>query len=82
MGQTYQIAAQAQYPVITLPAGYHSNGMPYGLGLMQTMWGEVELVRWASAIESAMKSTDGLALGIGRKRPEWRDYHSKALIAF
>lgn len=82
VGQSYQIAAQAQYPMITLPAGYHSNGMPYGLGLMQTMWGEVELVRWASAIESAMKSNAGLALGVGRKRPEWRDYLSKPLIAF
>ncbi len=37
VGQTYEIAAQAGYPMITIPAGVHSSGgMPFGLGIMQT----------------------------------------------
>lgn len=56
VGQSYQIAAQAQYPVLTIPAGYHDkqgdHGMPFGLALVQTMWAEAELVRWGSAIEN------------------------------
>jgi amidase len=52
VGQSYQIAAQAGYPVITIPAGVHSySGMPFGLALMQTAWREDALVKWASAIE-------------------------------
>jgi len=50
--QTYQIAAQAGYPVIIIPAGINATtGMPFGLALMGTAWSETELVRWASAIE-------------------------------
>ncbi|KAF2120027.1 amidase signature domain-containing protein [Lophiotrema nucula] len=52
VGQTYQIAAQAGYPMITLPAGVHSEtGMPFGLALMGTAWSEASLLKWASAIE-------------------------------
>lgn len=37
VGQSYQVAAQAGYPMITVPAGVSSRtGMPFGLGLMQT----------------------------------------------
>ncbi|KAK8070423.1 amidase [Apiospora hydei] len=50
VGQTYQIAAQAGYPMLTIPAGVRSSssssggggggsGMPFGLALMQTAWG-------------------------------------------
>ncbi|KAK6370989.1 hypothetical protein LTR64_006235 [Lithohypha guttulata] len=77
VGQTYQIAAQAQYPMITIPAGYRTNGMPFGIALMQSMWQEAELVRWGSAIEDAIRGT-----GFGRRRPDWRDYQSKNLISF
>ncbi|KAL9607097.1 MAG: hypothetical protein Q9167_007957, partial [Letrouitia subvulpina] len=52
VGQTYQIAAQAGYPIITLPASLSSTtSMPFGLGLMNTAWSESELIRYASAIE-------------------------------
>lgn len=35
VGQTYQVAAQAGYPMVTLPAGVHSStGMPFGLALV------------------------------------------------
>ncbi|KJY00095.1 glutamyl-tRNA(Gln) amidotransferase subunit A like protein [Zymoseptoria brevis] len=37
VGQSYQIAAQAGYPVITIPAGVNAeSGMPYGFALMQS----------------------------------------------
>jgi amidase len=40
VAQTYQIAAQAGYPMLTLPAGTHSStGMPFGLAIMQTCVG-------------------------------------------
>ncbi|CAJ2507840.1 Uu.00g090260.m01.CDS01 [Anthostomella pinea] len=72
VGQTYQIAAQAGYPMITVPAGVNSDtGMPFGLAIMQTAWAEAELVKWASAIEDLQ-----LASGTPYKRtlPEWHGY--------
>ncbi|KAI1796751.1 glutamyl-tRNA amidotransferase subunit A [Ganoderma leucocontextum] len=58
VAQAPQIAAQAGYPVITLPAGLDAeSGMPFGLGIMQTAWGEAELVRWASAIEDLQRTS-------------------------
>lgn len=73
VGQTYQIAAQAGYPMITVPAGTHSSdGMPFGLAVMQTAWAEDELVRWASAIEDLQKTTDEWQYK--RTLPEWRSY--------
>ena len=90
VGQSYQISAQAQYPVITVPAGYHDrqgdHGMPYGLALLQTMWGEAKLVRWGSAIEDLIR-TDGVAKllsrdgygDVGRRRPKWLGWRSRNL---
>ncbi|KAK5266572.1 hypothetical protein LTR96_008419 [Exophiala xenobiotica] len=72
VGQTYQIAAQAGYPMITVPAGVRTiSGMPFGLAIMQTAWAEGELIRWASAIEDLQ-----MASGTERKRslPAWRGY--------
>lgn len=72
VGQTYQIAAQAGYPMITLPAGIHtSTGMPFGLALMQTAWQEAVLVKWASAIEDLQ-----FASGTPSRRslPKWHGY--------
>ncbi|KAK0625874.1 amidase [Immersiella caudata] len=70
VGQSYQIAAQAGYPVVTIPVGTHSaSGMGFGLAVMQTAWAEAELVKWASAIEDALKGT-----GYGRTRPKWYGY--------
>lgn len=72
IGQTYQIAAQAGYPMVTLPAGVHSNtGMPFGLAIMQTAFGEAELVKWASAIED-LQLTPGNP--IKRTLPYWYGY--------
>ena len=69
IGQTYEIAAQAGYPVLTIPAGVHSStGMPFGLALIQTAWREDALVKWASAIEDLQ-----FASGTPYKRtlPNW-----------
>lgn len=69
---SYQVAAQAGYPVLTIPAGVHSNtGMPFGLALMQTAWREDALVKWASAIEDLQ-----FASGTKYKRtlPKWHGY--------
>lgn len=76
VGQTYQIAAQAGYPMITLPAGTSvETGMPYGLALMGTAWSEATLVKWASAIEDLQKSSEGK--GGGRTSPRWLDYTAR-----
>lgn len=75
VGQTYQVAAQAGYPMITLPAGVHSStGMPFGFALMQTAWREEALVKWGSAIEDLQ-----FASGTQHKRtlPKWHGYLEK-----
>lgn len=72
VGQTYQIAAQAGYPVLTIPAGVHSDtSMPFGLALMQTAWREDSLIKFASAIEDLQLSS-----GTPYKRtlPTWAGY--------
>ncbi|KAF3766424.1 hypothetical protein M406DRAFT_60802 [Cryphonectria parasitica EP155] len=73
VGQTYQVAAQAGYPMITVPAGVHSaDGMPFGLAIMQTAWAEPELIRWASAIEDLQLTTEGFPYK--RTLPTWGSY--------
>ena len=72
VGQSYQIAAQAGYPMITVPGGVRStSGMPFGLAIMQTAWAEGELIKWASAIEDLQQTSN-----TPRKRilPKWRGY--------
>ncbi|KAH3977262.1 hypothetical protein HBH70_114880 [Parastagonospora nodorum] len=72
VGQTYQTSAQAGYPMITLPAGVHSDtGMPFGLALMGTAWSEGSLLRWASAIEDLQLSSEG---ALRRTLPRWYGY--------
>ena len=72
VAQAPQIAAQAGYPVITIPAGTHSaTGMAFGLAIMQTAYAEAELVKYASAIEDLM-----IKSGTPYKRslPKWHGY--------
>ncbi|WQF85351.1 Putative amidase signature domain-containing protein [Colletotrichum destructivum] len=77
VGQTYQVAAQAGYPMVTITAGVDPvSGMPFGLGIMQTAFAEEELVRWASAIED-LQLTSGTELK--RTRPKWYRYLEKPL---
>lgn len=73
VGQTYQIAAQAGYPMVTVPAGVKSaDSMPFGLAIMQTAWAESELVTWASAIEDLQLTTVGWEYK--RTLPTWGSY--------
>lgn len=73
VGQTYQIAAQAGYPMVTVPAGVHSDTqMPFGLAIMQTAWAEAEMIKWASAIEDLQLTTEGFAYK--RTLPKWESY--------
>ena len=77
VGQSYQIAAQAGYPVITVPAGVNEvSRMPYGLSIMGTAWSEASLIKWASAIEDLQKSTD---TPYKRTKPEWNGYLERNL---
>lgn len=78
VGQTYQIAAQAGYPMITLPASVNegTTGMPFGLALMGTAWSEASLVRWASAIEDLQFSS---GTRYKRTMPLWGSYQRRNL---
>ncbi|KAK5062778.1 hypothetical protein LTR84_004853 [Exophiala bonariae] len=51
-----QIAAQAGYPVLSIPIGLDPEGMPVPLTLQHSAWQEDKLVKWASAIEDLIKS--------------------------
>lgn len=51
-----QIAAQAGYPVMTIPIGLDPDGMPLPLTLQHTAWMEDQLVKWGSAIEDLLKA--------------------------
>lgn len=70
--QSSHIAAQAGYPVITIPAGVNRvSGMPYGLALMHTAFSEPTLVKYASAIEDLQIAT---RTPWKRTLPEWRGH--------
>ncbi|KAH8820803.1 amidase signature domain-containing protein [Xylogone sp. PMI_703] len=72
VAQTTQIAAQAGYPMLTLPAGVSpSTGMPFGLALMGTAWSESTLIKYASAIED-LQLTSGTKYK--RTSPRYLDY--------
>jgi amidase len=75
VGQTTQIAAQAGYPMVTLPAGVNPDtGMPFGLALMGTAWSESTLIRYASAIED-LQLTSGTRYQ--RTSPQYFGYRQK-----
>ncbi|KAK7458505.1 amidase [Colletotrichum acutatum] len=81
VGQTYQIAAKAGYPMITLPAGVRSStGMGFGLAVMQTAYGEAELVKWGSAIEDLQLTTEGNPYK--RTLPNWYEYLTRNVPVF
>ncbi|RDA86920.1 hypothetical protein CP532_1860 [Ophiocordyceps camponoti-leonardi (nom. inval.)] len=74
-GQSYQIAAQAGYPIMTLPITTHSqSAMGIGLGLMHTAWHESELVKWSSAIEDLLIHERYI-----RARPLWRGHDQRKI---
>ena len=79
VAQSYQIAAQAGYPVITIPAYTHTlSGMPYGFALMGTAFSEAALIKYASAIEDLLVSTNS---PYQRKncQPKWEGYLERVI---
>ncbi|KAK3071418.1 hypothetical protein LTR53_008660 [Teratosphaeriaceae sp. CCFEE 6253] len=71
---SYQIAAQAGYPVITIPAHVHSlSGMPFGFSFMGTAFSEATLVKAASAVEDLMVGS-GAEWQRKRTPPSWDGY--------
>lgn len=65
---TYQQAAKAAYPMLTIPVSVDKNGLPFGLGIMQTAWAEPQLIKYGSAIEDLIG---------GRPKPQFHDYLAK-----
>lgn len=65
---TYQQAAKAAYPMMTIPVSVDKNGLPFGLGIMQTAWAEPQLIKYGSAIEDLLQ---------GRPKPEFHEYLAK-----
>ncbi|KAK2624963.1 hypothetical protein QTJ16_005332 [Diplocarpon rosae] len=77
LGQVTNVAAQAGYPLVTLPAGVsHDAGMPFGLGLMGTAWSESVLIGAASAIED-LQLNGGVAGELQRTVPKWYEWRAK-----
>ncbi|KAI1364855.1 amidase family protein [Xylaria arbuscula] len=74
--QAASVAAQAGYPLITVPAGVNNTrtGMPYGLMLMGTAWSEAVLIKWASAVEDTIVTHKGK-----RALPQWKDSRRRVL---
>ncbi|KAF9890131.1 hypothetical protein FE257_006292 [Aspergillus nanangensis] len=72
VAQSIQIAAQAGYPVVTVPAGVDAqSGMPYGLAILQTAFAESTLIEYASAIEDLQQFVN---TRWKRSVPTWRGY--------
>lgn len=74
--QAISVAAQARYPLVTVPAGVNTTrtDIPFGLMLMGTEWSEGELIKWASAIEDAITAAKG-----SRPLPNWKDHQRRVL---
>lgn len=80
-----QIAAQAGYPVFSIPIGLDPDGMPVPITLQQTMWREDLLIHWASAIEDLLrqynedhpKESQDRWKRLGRVEPQFGNYLRK-----
>ncbi|KAI1127177.1 amidase [Nemania abortiva] len=66
-GVAMQIAAQAGYPMITIPVDVGDGGVPFGLAIIQTAFGEDKLIKYGAAIEEVVG---------GRPRPGFRNIHA------
>lgn len=64
-----QIAAQAGYPVLTIPVGLDPDGIPVSLVLIHTAWQDDKLIKWASAIEDLLMQHQVLRLKANRDKP-------------
>ncbi len=48
-----EISAKAGYPSVTVPAGFTSKGLPFGITFTATAFTEPKLIRYATAFEAA-----------------------------
>lgn len=60
------------YPIITIPIGTDTDGLPVSLSFQHTAWQERTLIKWASAIEDLILEVQGW-----RPTPQYRNFHSK-----
>ncbi|KEF55270.1 uncharacterized protein A1O9_08924 [Exophiala aquamarina CBS 119918] len=77
-----QIAAQAGYPVLSIPIGLDPEGMPVPLTLQHSAWQGVKLIKSASAIEDLIKvhkeQNSALATSrLGRTAPGYQNHPRK-----
>ena len=76
---SYQVAAQAGYPVLTIPAYVHSlSGMPYGFSFMGTAFSEATLIKYASAVEDLLKNNDA-KYQTKHAPPGWEGYMKRVI---
>ncbi|KAK4540018.1 hypothetical protein LTR36_009834 [Oleoguttula mirabilis] len=79
VAQSIQIAAQAGYPVITIPAYVHSlSGMPFGFAFMGTAFSEATLIKYASATEHLLASS-GSKYQRKHTPPQWEGYLERVI---
>jgi len=67
-----QVAAEAGYPIICIPIGVDEEGLPVSLSIQHSAWMEAELVKWASAIEDAVRTENPW-----RPLPQYRNATAK-----
>ncbi|GAP82941.1 putative amidase [Rosellinia necatrix] len=70
-GVAMQMAAQAGYPMITVPVDVGDDGVPFGLAIIQTAFKDDKLFKYGAAIEAAIG---------GRPRPSFRNIHANNWI--
>lgn len=66
-GIACSVAAKAGYPMISVPAGIDNEGVPFGIGIIQTAWNEHLLVKYGSAIEDIAR---------GRSLPQFLNFEA------
>ena len=67
-GVACSVAAKAGYPMIAVPVDVDDLGIPFGIAIMQTAFGEGKLIRYGSAIEDLCR---------GRKLPRFLNFHAE-----
>ncbi len=67
-GVACSVAAKAGYPMISVPVGVDNEGVPFGIGIIQTAWKEHLLVKYGSAIED---------LARGRTLPQFLNFEAE-----
>jgi amidase len=55
VGVACSVAAKAGYPMISIPIGIDGEGIPFGIGIIQSAWNEHLLVKYGSAIEDLVR---------------------------